>query len=43
MICPAEIVPLDLPVDVMVVLEHKERESQPEGTEHALRERRVVG
>jgi hypothetical protein len=31
------LVPVDLPVDVVVVLEQKERACQAKGTEHALR------
>jgi hypothetical protein len=39
MVCPAELVVVDLPVDVIVVLEQQERAGQPERTERALRER----
>jgi len=34
--------PADLPVDIVVVLEHEERAAEPEPRERALRERRSV-
>ncbi|GEM_PF-2432565 len=37
--CPAGLVLVDLPVDLVIVLEHQERAGQPQGTERALRER----
>jgi hypothetical protein len=36
---PKVLVPIDLPVDVVVVLEQQERAGQAEGTERALRKR----
>jgi hypothetical protein len=36
--CPTWLDPVDLPVDVIVVLEQQERAGQSEGTKRALRE-----